>query len=118
MQQRNSFIATVEGDKIYAINSISQDRTEVGITQKAAKELQDALSGIIVERDELYDKCIAAGIIERPKTAEDVAKAALDEAKAAREENAKIMAVLMKIQERLDGQQPTDKRQPKAKEGA
>ena len=116
-QQRNTFIATTDGDKIYAINSISQDRTEVGITQKAAKELQDALANIIVERDELYDKCVSAGIIEKPKTAEDVASAALEEAKAAREETAKIMAVLIKIQERIDGQQPTDKRQSK-KEGA
>lgn len=118
-QQRNTFIATTDGDKIYAINSISQDRTEVGITQKAAKELQDALANIIVERDELYEKCVAAGIIEKPKTTEDVAKAALEEAKAAREENAKIMALLLNIQEKLDGQQTaTDKRQPKTKEGA
>lgn len=31
-----TFIATVEGDTIYAIDSSSRERAEVGITQKSA----------------------------------------------------------------------------------
>lgn len=37
---RNTFIATVEGDSIYAINSVSQERAEVGITKKPHKNFK------------------------------------------------------------------------------
>lgn len=105
---KNTFIATVDGDTIYAIDSSSRDKAEVGITQKAAKALQEALTNVIAERDEYYDMCVKAGLIEKKKTPEEImtealadAKAAREEAKAVREENAKIMAILMTIQEHL-----------------
>ena len=46
---KNTFIVAVDGDTIYAIDSSSRDKAEVGITQKAAKALQEALTNAIAE---------------------------------------------------------------------
>lgn len=106
--QNDSFIATLEGDSIYAVNSMTKEKKEVGITQKAAKAMQDALADVIAERDEYYDKCVEAGLIPKKMKPEEMlaealadAKAAREEAKAAREENAKMMEILSSIQEHL-----------------
>lgn len=103
-----TFIATVEGDTIYAIDSSSRERAEVGITQKSAKAMQEALTNVIAERDEYYDKCIEAGLIQKKMKPEEMlaealadAKAAREEAQAARAENAKMMEMLAAIQEHL-----------------
>ena len=42
-----TFIATVESDTIYAIDSSSRERAEVGIIQKSAKAMQEALTNVI-----------------------------------------------------------------------
>lgn len=105
---QNTFIASVEGDSIYAINSATHEKSEVGITQKAAKALQDALSNIINERDEYYNLCVKAGLIEKKLTPEEMmaealadAKAAREDARAARAESAKMMEMLAAIQDHL-----------------
>ena len=104
----NTFIATVEDDTIYAINSSSRERAVVGMTQKGVKALQDALNDVIAERDEYYDKCVTAGLIPKKQKPEEMmaealaeAKAAREDAKAARAENAKMMEILTTIQEHL-----------------
>ena len=104
----NTFIATVEDDTIYAIKSGSSERAVVGMTQKGVKALQDALNDVIAERDEYYDKCIAAGLIPKKLKPEEMmaealveAKAAREDAQAARAENAKMMEILAAIQEHL-----------------
>lgn len=98
---QGSFLACVENDTIYAINSFSQEKAEVGITQKAAKAMQDALADVITQRDEYYDKCVAAGLIEKAKTPEEIASEALKEAQQAREETAKMREILENLQDLL-----------------
>ena len=106
----DTFIATVENDSIFAIHSVTREKSEIGITQKAAHALQDALTDVIAERDEYYNICLKAGLITPKKTTEEMladaladAKAAREEAKAAREENAKMMEILTAIQEHITG---------------
>lgn len=98
---QGSFLACVENDTIYAINSFSQEKAEVGITQKAAKALQDALADVIEQRDEYYNKCVAAGLIVKEKTPEEMAAEALKEAQQAREETAKMREILESLQDLL-----------------
>lgn len=105
--QRNTFIATVEGETIYAINGVTQERSEIGMTQKGVKALQDALTGIIQERDELHAKCVAAGLIVPQKTPEEMAQDALSEVRELRSEMVKMAESLTAIQEALTN--PTQK---------
>ena len=54
-----TFIATVEGDTIYAIDSSSRERAEVGITQKSVKAMQEALTNAIAkQRKPKWWKCL------------------------------------------------------------
>lgn len=59
------------------------------------------MSNVVAERDEYYEKCIKAGIIEKKKTPEEIASEALAEARAARKETEKMMSILTSIQEHL-----------------
>ena len=45
-----TLIAAVEGDTIYAIDSSSREREEVGITQKSANTMQEALTNVIARQ--------------------------------------------------------------------
>lgn len=99
--QRNTFIATVENDTIYAVNGVTQEKGEVGITKKSAKDLQDALAGIIQERDEYYQRLVDAKLIEPKRSAEEMAREALNGVQSLRSEIASMASILTNIQEAL-----------------
>ena len=99
--QRNTFIATVANDTIYAVNGVTQEKSEVGITQKAAKDLQDALAGIIQERDEYYQRLVDAKLIEPKRSAEEMAREALNGVNSLRSEISGMAKMLADIQDAL-----------------
>lgn len=70
------FMATDDGENIYYVDYNTQTQNKIGISQKVADELANALASAVAKRDEYRAMLEAAGILEKEKTPEELAKEA------------------------------------------
>ena len=77
-----AFRATEDGETIFYVDYNAQMQKPIGITQKVADELTQALSNAIAKRDEYRAMLEAAGILQKEQTPEEIAKAAIEAMKS------------------------------------
>lgn len=61
----NTFVACLEDDKIYQLNTFTNQKAQIGFSAKAYKELQEIC-------DKYYSKLVEVGVIVPPKTPEEI----------------------------------------------
>lgn len=100
MPENESFIAFEKDGGIFWRNQLGEPK-QVGISMKVADQLKQALSETIddreacrAERDSYRETLIANGLLEVPKTPEEIAAEALEAAKTAREDMAVMSRAL------------------------
>lgn len=100
MPENESFIAFEKDGGIFWRNQLGEPK-QVGISMKVADQLKQALSETIddreacrAERDSYRETLISKGLLEVPKTPEEIAAEALEAARTAREDMAVMSRAL------------------------
>lgn len=91
----NEIFLAFEKDGFLFWKSTTGETREIGATSKTFQAVNDALEAALREREQYFDMLVAAGLIERPKDPQEIAREALEEARAAREETAKMAQAMM-----------------------
>lgn len=102
MPDNENFLAFESNGILFWRDIRTGECKEIGITQKTARAIQDALESTIKERDEYFEMLVASGLMERPRAPQDVAREALEEARAARAESSRMADTLQLILSRLE----------------